>query len=399
MISNFWIDNLNNLTEKDLYLFLQMDANITERPPEGIKLEYKSEWDKDLGKIVTSFANTEGGLIFLGIKENNSFPEEIIGVDWPGDRKLKAQQHIRSTVHPVPKVDIYEVKISKNNRSVIIIRVEAGPEYPYVYTHNGKEEIVYVRRGSQSIGATREELIALVNRYEIEQSLIKNVSIPSDFHFFGENKGAFIAYCPIFSKEAIMDSKLENSILNLINISYYNKYGKILRTERGMTCFEVELSQLVSPSTKELWRFYNDGKVLYGRNLEDTKIGEPGYFSAPDTIYLLTRAVKVGTEINKILLQNNARVAVRIRINVGKLKIFSGGAIYENLQLDLPINRLKDLNPQREFVDVIDYFSVNSHDGEIIDKLASLWNKIFRAAYNLPCDISIIKNFIKGHCF
>src|SRR5512141_2970210 len=39
------------------------------RREEGIDLDYKSSWPSDLEKVICSFANTQGGMILVGVDE------------------------------------------------------------------------------------------------------------------------------------------------------------------------------------------------------------------------------------------------------------------------------------------------------------------------------------------
>ena len=100
---------------------------------ESKTIEYKQEFprgkkDSEVGPVlatVASLANTDGGDLILGVKENNGLPIERPGIeiDNVDQEKLRLSNMIRDGVEPrLPRVDIREIETSKD-RYVIVIRV------------------------------------------------------------------------------------------------------------------------------------------------------------------------------------------------------------------------------------------------------------------------------------
>ena len=46
--------------------------NFCREWPEGVRVEYKREITKDIPKIVSSFANTQGGVFIIGVEANQT---------------------------------------------------------------------------------------------------------------------------------------------------------------------------------------------------------------------------------------------------------------------------------------------------------------------------------------
>ena len=89
-------------------------------------------------KEICAFANTFGGYIFIGVKNDNT----IVGCKhWDEER---VQNIVRFSIFPIPVVDIK--KLSKDNISILVIKVFEGQEPPYV-TNSGK---IYLRVSSAS---------------------------------------------------------------------------------------------------------------------------------------------------------------------------------------------------------------------------------------------------------
>jgi len=89
-------------------------------------------------KLICSFANTMGGILLLGVKDNGT----IVGVN---DNMDKIQQKISASnqsVSPVPLISIETHEI--DNRRVIVIIVQRPADSSY-YTFKGA---IYVRVGS-----------------------------------------------------------------------------------------------------------------------------------------------------------------------------------------------------------------------------------------------------------
>lgn len=103
-----------------------------------VELKNSSVTTKDLIKEICAFSNTFGGYVFLGVENNKN----ITGCsDWTEE---KINNAIRNLMSPTPLFDIK--KLSKGDRKVFIIRVEAGSLPPYV-TNKG---VIYERISSSS---------------------------------------------------------------------------------------------------------------------------------------------------------------------------------------------------------------------------------------------------------
>ena len=112
---------------------------------EGYAVEYKSTWDKDvkkkLPKIMTSFANADGGWLFVGIDDEGGYA----GIS---DERADFDQTIAQIVHrhisPVPRFETRFVPCS-DDKGVLVVNVFAGIEPPYL-----SDGSVFIRVGSSS---------------------------------------------------------------------------------------------------------------------------------------------------------------------------------------------------------------------------------------------------------
>lgn len=116
---------------------------------EGVRVEYKQEINKDIPKIVSSFANTEGGIFIIGIKTDQTDNKVVFPIEGipktTGIEERIVQSAITGIYPPViPEVKIVDVPGPDNN-VVIVVRVDASMQAPHAIS---KSTQVYIRVAS-----------------------------------------------------------------------------------------------------------------------------------------------------------------------------------------------------------------------------------------------------------
>lgn len=148
---------------------------INERHRESEILDYKGPWPNDLAKVIAAMANTQGGLILIGVPEivgDTGLPDQPTGV--PIERGINTlRQRVISTaydsIYPpvIPEVEAYQMD-DRPDHAVVIVRVSPSDQTPHAVDNRRK---VYVRVDSQSQPelyrlATIDELQWLFNKRE-----------------------------------------------------------------------------------------------------------------------------------------------------------------------------------------------------------------------------------------
>ena len=115
---------------------------------EGVRVEYKSEI-KHVPKIVSSFANTQGGILLFGAdtdKTTNKVTLPIQGIPNDGGIQEQIQQSALTGIYPpvIPEVIICDVPGSTGN-VVVIVRVNESQQAPHALQNSNQ---VYIRVGS-----------------------------------------------------------------------------------------------------------------------------------------------------------------------------------------------------------------------------------------------------------
>ena len=115
---------------------------------EGVRVEYKQEITKDIPKIVSSFANTQGGVFIIGVKANQTdnevqFPIEGIPKT-PGLEERIVQSAITG-IYPSVMPEVLIIDVPDSDNVVIVVRVDESIQAPHAIQNSAK---VYIRTGS-----------------------------------------------------------------------------------------------------------------------------------------------------------------------------------------------------------------------------------------------------------
>lgn len=114
---------------------------------EGLKIEFKSSFDKSISREIVAFANSSGGRIFLGVDDS----AKVKGINLTN--KLKSQiQDIARKCDPAIKVSFDSIEF--NAKPLLIVNVLEGDNKPYQCSTG-----FYLRQGSSSQKLTRDEII------------------------------------------------------------------------------------------------------------------------------------------------------------------------------------------------------------------------------------------------
>lgn len=143
---------------------------------EGYKVEYKKQWDENFKKMhlcqtITSFANSEGGWLFIGINDQGA----IVNIhEEKSDFSQTIANKIQSDVSPTP---VFECRFIRNpsemEKGVLVIFVDEGIDPPYIC-----KGTVYIRSGSSKLPvaperSTIDRLIEKRNKYKNDMEKFK----------------------------------------------------------------------------------------------------------------------------------------------------------------------------------------------------------------------------------
>jgi hypothetical protein len=142
--------------------FIDVEAFCKEWP-EGIRVEYKSQLIDNIPKTISAFANTQGGIVVIGVttdKATNKVVFPIDGIDRVAGLEEKILQASLDGIYPgvAPEIRVFDVP-SKPNKIVVLIKVHESAEAPHAIQNSTR---VHIRTGS----ITKPYELAAMDRIE-----------------------------------------------------------------------------------------------------------------------------------------------------------------------------------------------------------------------------------------
>ena len=144
-------------------------------------IEFKREFTRRALKTVVAFANTNGGVLYLGIDDDGT----VCGLEDADAAMLSATNAIRDSIKPNTAMIVECEKLEFEGKTVVGIRVERGVDRPYYLADKGmRPEGVYVREGSASYMASEAEIVGMLKSSRGE-SFDSGRSLRQDLTFEG----------------------------------------------------------------------------------------------------------------------------------------------------------------------------------------------------------------------
>ena len=169
---------------------------------ESERIEYKSQMIDDIYKEVIAFANTNGGVIYIGIDDKG----KLIGIDNVDETYTRLTNGIRDAI--APDVTLFVRYILQNNK-VIQIEVGEGSYKPYYLKSKGmKPNGVYVRQGASSVQASPDQIRRMIN--DSDGDVFEEMRTATQELSFEEAERAFKRYKVDFSEEKYIALGLRN---------------------------------------------------------------------------------------------------------------------------------------------------------------------------------------------
>ena len=181
MAIDLYTDELRRITGNELYQAIldltRIDRPPEERPREGYLLDFKEDLSDRFLRSVASFANTFGGLLIVGISEQDGRPETVVGVTTTGELKTRVASMIASNLFPCPPFEIAECDIPKDSggRKLCVVRVRETDEV-CLLAKKGEKNPVYVRIEDQSPPADASQMRSLLTRKSRSESLAADLA-------------------------------------------------------------------------------------------------------------------------------------------------------------------------------------------------------------------------------
>ena len=143
---NLMTSDIESIEYKDIVEF------CNQKIEEDIDLDYKSAFPNDLDRLLSAFANTQGGLVIIGIEEEGKTRKPKCppkGVD--GDEDVLRQKILNisfDSIYPPIEPEVAIVKDPKRNKSVVLVRVNPSRQLHSV----NRRRRIYIRSSDNNRG-------------------------------------------------------------------------------------------------------------------------------------------------------------------------------------------------------------------------------------------------------
>lgn len=152
--------------------YQDVEGLVSQGIPEGLRLEYKSgrpqnldRFRSDIALDISAFANSDGGTIIIGVREENRRPSEIDGVDLSTLNRERLGQIAASRISPnIPGLDITEVR-GPEGKDLLIVSVARSDIAP----HQGPNNTYYRRHQYHN---------QPLAHFEIEDLRLRRIALP-----------------------------------------------------------------------------------------------------------------------------------------------------------------------------------------------------------------------------
>lgn len=184
---------------------------------EGLRVEYKRDFDPNvrekLPKVVSSFANSHGGVLVVGVNTLNGVPQgPFEGFEPPAREEfaLTVENICLENIYPpvLPRTTVVPSDVA--NRAFLVIEVEESGEAPHAIENSKK---VYVRTGNAANPydlADVDLIIDLVKRrkepLELRNRLEKSAESRAEKWVMNPQSYVQVTICPRFPRSALCSS-------------------------------------------------------------------------------------------------------------------------------------------------------------------------------------------------
>lgn len=201
---------------------------------ENSYLDYKEEFPNNLEKTIAAMANTLGGIILIGIEEDENKPKlPIEGVPFERGLSERVTNIILSNITPPVFPDIQVCPNSDKKKAIVLIRIHQSHQTPHAIANNTK---VYLRTANRN---KPEERAKINDIFWLAEHRQKAVSLREQLYKESENnfkkryakltiKNIFdnwftLSICPLYPREPFLVPPEISKIINDIKVNNY--YG------------------------------------------------------------------------------------------------------------------------------------------------------------------------------
>ncbi|MBI4648153.1 MAG: putative DNA binding domain-containing protein [Bacteroidia bacterium] len=303
------------------------ELDIILRQGEGYNIEFKKSYSKDIPEEICGFANTTGGILLIGIANDNS----VYGTVVDNSKRSQLQQSIDAIN---PRVPVRYSEINFHGKTIIIIDCPSGAQKPYIY-HGA----IFIRIGANTQKLTSAEemrdFFQQQLRIYFDESPCHTFKFPNDFDF--EQFESFLRKANI---TATLPEKAILENLKLLTDDKFLKNGAALFFAKDPTKHyeNISIRCLLFKGTDK--RFIHDDKEFKGNLIRQYNDAVEWLYSKLELRYDIESQ---GTKPRKEYLEIPDIAMKEVIINaLSHRDYYEKGAV---IQIEIYDNRIEISNP------------------------------------------------------
>lgn len=158
---------------------------LDQKVPESEWLEYKREVNDKLVEAIAAMANGDGGVIIVGVEQEDGRPKDIVGLPEGEGAEMKLVHMCRDRLDPArypPEIQRIQVAATNGPKDLLVVRVdpERVPIRP-VIVRKDRGGKVYIRYGPSTIEADPRTLRQLFAFGSQAISPLSKTQVPLEF--------------------------------------------------------------------------------------------------------------------------------------------------------------------------------------------------------------------------
>ena len=148
---------------------------------ESETIELKEIYTPGIRKEIIAFANTKGGIIYIGVSDSG----EIVGIDNADYVMQQVSNTLRDSIRPDIAMFTDIELLHEKDKVLLKITVNPGTRKPYYLSDKGiKPSGVYIRSGTTSAPATEDSIRMMIkttdgDSFEINRSMVQELTFNS----------------------------------------------------------------------------------------------------------------------------------------------------------------------------------------------------------------------------
>ncbi|WP_233004964.1 AlbA family DNA-binding domain-containing protein [Exiguobacterium aurantiacum] len=152
---------------------------------ESPTVEFKRELTDAVVHEVIAFANTQGGVLYIGIEDDGT----VLGVPNAHQQLEAVSNKLHDNIQPAILVHLYLEVVELDKKEVIKIAVARGTRRPYHLKRKGMESSgVFIRYGTSVTNASAENIRQMIiesdgTNFETMRSLKQELTFEEASHF------------------------------------------------------------------------------------------------------------------------------------------------------------------------------------------------------------------------